>query len=531
MKRLLLLIPASLASLLVWTLAQPAPPPMASLFPSGALLYLEAKDFNALLADWNSSPEKKDWLASANYDEFAHSQLFLKLSDAQTQFATAAGIPPDDALLSSVAGANSAVAMYDIGKLEFLYVTRLASARAVNTALWKLRGSYQTRHAGSADYFIKEDKASHRVAAFALTGDTLLLATREDLLAGALRILAGESLPSVASEPWFRDATQAASAGPNDLRLVYNMASLARTFQFRSHWIQSNVPDLRQFSAGLADLERTRGELRERRVLLRAAPVASMEGDEALTGRLLAAIPNDSGLYRAWLHPSTDQAAQQIADKLFPNATASGPRSTNAPMVLETQNAGSDADLETRIDEKPFSDAQDPVQPLRERLSAMKLDAMLEVSSTKLDANQVYVQPHAVIVLLASTPWDANAIRAALGTAADGLGKIAVASDGKWLALGDIAELTNTVFALRNRTAVAGAAYAAGWHHARELPNFERMTRLIDFPQAQPGAGPPYFSANLASLGLTLKRIDTASVVVHDSGAMLRESLVYKITP
>jgi hypothetical protein len=191
---------------------------------------------------------------------------------------------------------------------------------------------------------------------------------------------------------------------------------------------------------------------------------------------------------------------------------------------------------------------------LRDVLVAAHLDAMLDVSSTWLDADQVFVQPHSAIALLANTAWNADAIRAALGTAAEavwsnsatatwragavreleGLGKLAMASEGKWLVIGDSAEMVNAVFARRNRTALAGAAYAAGWRHARELPNFERMTKLIDFPQMpdpQAGGEPPFFSGNLASLGRTVKRIDAAAIVVHDAGTMLRESLVYKLNP
>ncbi len=91
------------AGLGYWAIAQPAPAPLATLIPSGALLFLEAKDFGTLLADWNGSAEKRVWLASANYQAFSRSSLFIKLERAQTEFATAAGVPPDYALLGSVA--------------------------------------------------------------------------------------------------------------------------------------------------------------------------------------------------------------------------------------------------------------------------------------------------------------------------------------------------------------------------------------------------------------------------------------------
>jgi hypothetical protein len=555
-RRLLMSVAAAAVAAIFWAVAQPAPAPMASLFPSGAVVYLEAKDFGALLNDWNASAEKTDWLGSANYDAFSHSQLYLKLADAQTQFAAAAGVPPDYALLGSVAGSNSALAMYDIGKLEFLYMTKAPSARVTGTALWKLRGSYQTRHAGRADYFIKEDVASHRTAAFAYAGDTLLLATKESLIAGALQLMARESVPSMAAEPWFASSIQAAGAGQSELRLVYNMASLAKTYQFRSHWIQGNVGELRQFSSGLTDLDRARGEVRERRVLLRASATESMESTESAAGQALAAVPDDAGLYRVWLRPTGAFAEAVVEQKLFPVATSAAPKGKFAPVVNNTADAGSEVDLESRIDEAPLTQARDEMKALRAAFIAAKIDAMLDVQQTKVDADQVYVRPHFAVALLAAS-WDGNAIRAALGSAAaglwaqgsaptwrtgangvmelDGLGKVAMAAQGRWLVIGDSAEMVNAVFSRRARPAVAGAAYAAGWKHARELPNFERLTTLIDFPQLpteeQAGAEPPFFSGNIASLGGVLKRVDTASIIVHDAGALLKEAVVYKMNP
>ena len=51
-------------------------PRLSRLFPSGSLLYLQASDFQALLADWNKSPQKLGWVAGSNYEVFSRSRLF-----------------------------------------------------------------------------------------------------------------------------------------------------------------------------------------------------------------------------------------------------------------------------------------------------------------------------------------------------------------------------------------------------------------------------------------------------------------------
>ena len=49
---------------------------------------------------------------------------------------------------------------------------------------------------------------------------------------------------------------------------------------------------LREFTAGLADLERVSGEMRERRILLRASATADLTNTEAPAGQLLAMAPS-----------------------------------------------------------------------------------------------------------------------------------------------------------------------------------------------------------------------------------------------
>jgi hypothetical protein len=151
--------------------ASPAEPAFPRYVPSGALLYLQAKDFSALLADWNKSAEKQIWLKSSNYEVFSRSRLFLRLVDASKEFSSAAGLPADTNLLRQVAGTRSALAIFDIGRLQFLYITRLPSANSTQTALWQTRSKFETRNAGGVDFFYRRDAESGREVAFAVTGD------------------------------------------------------------------------------------------------------------------------------------------------------------------------------------------------------------------------------------------------------------------------------------------------------------------------------------------------------------------------
>ncbi len=499
--RRLLYLPAAL--LAYWALAQNAPAPMPAIFPAGAMLYLESKDFGALMRDWDASAEKAAWLGSANYEAFSRSRLFLRLGEAQKEFAAAAGVPADYAMLSAVAGGNSALAMYRIGELEFLYATRLASARALDTALWKARGSYQTRRAGGVDYFVKEDAASHRVAAFAYAGDVLLLATKEELIAGALELMARTSRPALASEKWFQDA--AAAAGPaGELRLVYNVEKLSASPHFRSYWIQRNVSDLSEFSSGATDLDRARGEFRERRLLIRANGTAAVM-DESAVARLVAMVPDDAGFYRARMNPGED-ANRAIEEKFF---STKGP---DAPAAV----ASSGDDLETRIDTPPLA---------REKGSFKltgRVEAMLEVSKSAIDPDQVFVGTRSAVVLMGD------------GLAIDVGDPLVVVSRGRFLIVGDSRELVDAIVRKIGAAPAAGAVYAAAWRHTRELGNFERMMKLIDAPQIPAGADerePMFFSENLLSLGRVLRRVQSAEIAVHDAGSMLRETVVYRLAP
>lgn len=546
MKKLLLF---GVAALGAWLAAQNAvgTKPLAGIVPAGAVLYLEAKNFNGLLGDWNAGREKAAWLQSANYQVFSRSMLFLRLKGVYDEYATAVGLPPDMNLLSSVAGGESALAIYSVNKLEFLYVTRLASAKAMQSVVWQARQKFTERSVAGVTYYVKS--ASDRTAAFAISGDTLLLATREDALTGALALIGGGSSPAVSSEPWFTQAVQSTGAA-GELRMVMNMEKLVRTPSFRSYWVQQNITELSQFFAGIDDLQRTAAEMRENRVLLRQEPAAAVNAD-ALRD-LVKMIPATASVYRAWAQPSLSEALQRTTAVLQPGPSTVAETKTAPNVSIDSGLAGDENDLESRLEDAPFqkTDGLFQSQPLERMLAANSPSAMLVVGTSRMQADRVFVDADSVVVLQGTAPWNANAVRSAVWKAVestyapsgapvawrdrqgvselDGLARIAIAVKGNVLLIGNRVEAVAAV--LGASATIAPAGYVAGYRMSPEIGNYQRMMRLIEFPSmGDANAEPAFFSANLGSLADTLRRVQSVSLSAQDDGKAVKQTVSYRI--
>jgi hypothetical protein len=558
------LLPALFCAGIVWAAYQAAAPsvtPLSKYVPAGPLLYLEVKDFSALLADWNSSPQKKRWVEGSNYQVFSRSRLFLRLDGASDQFAAAAGLPPDLSFLSQVAGTRSAVALYDIGKLQFLYITYLPSAKSLQTTLWQARAKFEPRSAGGVNFYLRRDPESQKEVAFAVSGDYLLLATREDLLAGALQLMTGSQNRTVESEPWW--ARSVASAGAlGDLRMVLNLEKIVPSPYFRTYWVQQNITDLTQYFAAVSDLFRSDQQYREERVLIRKAPpaaVSSADGLEAAAD-LVRLAPDSAGVYEAKANPSADSCLELIETKLLAPHLGPAPPSQIAPQVqLTSGETGGGSDLETRIDQPAV---QRPVTPqnttaLKELLDKTQLLASLQVQSTERQKAGVFVRIHSAVVLTASSDWNEASIQSALAefvrpglTASqlgvtwqqksgyqefDGLWPLVASVRGKYLLVSDDPNLIAAMLSNFNRKSDGTpVVFVAALNHSRERANFAHLSDVVDRPNlAQSNVSgmdrqPQFFSENVASLSSMLAGVSTERITVRIEGDRILQTVTYE---
>lgn len=543
-----------------WTLyqAQATPVrPLDQLMPEGALLYIEAKDFSSLLKDWTASPEKAQWLKSDDYRVFSNSRLFLRLGKASDEFAAAAGVPPSMQFLNDAAGSESALAIYNIGNLEFLYVTHLASGNFLQSALWQSRNRFQPRSSAGKQFFTRKDEQSGRVVAFAVVDDYLVLGTREDLVAGVLELLAGSKARPLRQEGWYTQAVAAAPAGRGDLRMVMNMEKIAVTPHFRTYWVQQNITEMQSYAAAVTDLYREGAVYREERTIL---PRKAVEDENALlqaqqaVSNLLAFVPKDLDFYRA-APVATKEALAGVEQKILAPRLGATAGEKLAPQVQVTGGqAGSGSDLETRIDIEPVSRPlnESATSALENQFASANPRAMLVAHASRKNKDGVLLNIASVVAIASAGEWNMPEVQKGVQDAVapgltaarlgaqwrevktaggyyelDGLAPVMLARRGKVLFFANDALLLSSVLQANNTAPSAPVSYAAAFNHARERQDFYDLTSLIDHGTAAAQQEPQFFSQNIASFSRAFARVGSEEIVIRQSKDKILQTVTY----
>ncbi|HEX8927176.1 MAG TPA: hypothetical protein VF786_15355, partial [Terriglobales bacterium] len=486
-------------------------------------------------------------------------RLLLRLQQAQGEFTTAAGIPPNLPFLQEIAGDRSALAVYDIGKLELLYISHLESSRAIQSALWQKRSQFEPRESAGKQFFVRTDSQSGRVVAFAVDGDMLILGTREDLVAGALSLLAGNKMAPGTEEAWYANAVKASTA-PGELRMVLHLSEIAKTPQFRTYWIQRNVTEMRQYESAVSDLRLSSATYREERVLLPKAALdcSASTNDAVAVSNLIGFAPDSIGFYRANSAPSVEDALAALETKVLTPRLGPTPPSKLAPSAALTSGTVTKVGLDARIDVPPSNDlaAGASDDALRKLLTAANPRAILELHRSASTPDGVFVRLYSTLVLTSNTDWNADAVKSAirnvvnpavttggLGTEwktvqtgtqqyfeLDGLYPVAIAVRGKYVFVSNDPE---TLAATLSRVSSSGNSepllYAARFDHARERHSFAQLTSVVDKPSRTNAPGEPqFFSQNINSLSEMFSRVQSESLTSKCKAGNVQQTVVYE---
>lgn len=523
----------------VWLRAQQMDSrPLAQVVPSGAILYLEARDFHSLLEEWNQSGEKARWVTGENYQAMKNSRLIQRVGEARSEFVSVAGVPIGMNLLNQMAGSRSALAFYDVSyDLSFVYLTQIPQSRLEASELWHGRSKYQTREVDGVPFYVKSGSGSEgskaRTVAFASYQGWMVLAADESLMARTLKLLAGREASALSGDAWYREANAAEQPGEGDLRLAYNAPALIATPQFRTYWVQHNASTLKQFSSGLSVLRERPYGFEERRVLVRKSPANTVDASDLAAAVQFA--PGTSSLYRAWAGPGEEQMREVVQQVLFGEHLSHQDFNAPAPVVsTEAGEVGSESDLEIRIDEPPMiHEHTESVQPVLDALRTMQPSALLHVQATTVLQDRVFVYPSSGLVLICKRP-DEALLRSAVSKlnsrlVSDDLDPLTISVDGNAVILSRL-QLKREAAAT---SVPSGTTSVAVYNHAFEWRHYNRLFALIGLggSGAQGQFTPSFFSSDLESLGNALPRLRSASILSADDGAKIEETVSYSMAP
>jgi len=242
---------------------------LASVMPRGAMLYLQASDLSALMKTWLASPVRSRFYDSASFAAFQKSRVYLKLQDRKKDIETAIGVGLDENRLAELSGKTSAISIYDIGKIEMVFVTEVPRARAVASALFKQAPQFQERSADGTSYYVRDVTTDggrlNQQFCFAYVDGKLIVTTTEGLVIRAIANIKGASGESLSSDI-VALAETARGFAAHEATMWLDQARLNRNRYFDNYWIHRNADgELADIQAALIDLRFTREGMIENR--------------------------------------------------------------------------------------------------------------------------------------------------------------------------------------------------------------------------------------------------------------------------
>lgn len=294
--------------------------PLAADVPRGALLYVQFSDLPALVKRWDESKLKERYLASTNFQQFQSRHLALKLIERWEEFNSALGFPLDALTLSAATENSAALAVYDVGRLEMVFVAPIGEERLAATKFFVSADQFEeTELPDGTVYYSRAVEADRgrreQKFCFASAHGRLVLATSEPLLLRTLANINGNrTRDRLSDDPSFKNLT--AGAAPHFLTVWMDQAKLNDDWYFKQYWIMRNAGELKNIRACLLDLELQEGRWVEHREFLLAGQKetegAAVPAEAAR--RILKFVPGDAPYFKLRALDESQPAASLVRD-------------------------------------------------------------------------------------------------------------------------------------------------------------------------------------------------------------------------
>jgi hypothetical protein len=270
---------------------------LADDLPRGPMVYAQFKDLPALVKQWNDSALKEQYLGSTNFQQLEKSHLWLKLSERWGEFNDALGFMLDAETLTGAAENKAAIAVYDIGRLDLVFIAPLSEEKLAATKFIESQSGFEERELPDGTSYHSMDVEADRgrqkqQLAFANLRGRFVLATSERLLLRTLANINGKAQKDrLSDDPAFKSLSE--KVQPHFVSVWVDQSKLNDDYYFKHYWLMRNSGQLKNIRACMFDLELQDGRWTERRDFLYAG--GKTPGRSAIPGpeakRLAAMIP------------------------------------------------------------------------------------------------------------------------------------------------------------------------------------------------------------------------------------------------
>ena len=297
--------------------------PLAADVPRGALVYVQFRDLPALVKRWDESQLKERYLASTNFQQFQSRHLALKLIERWEEFNSAVGFTLDALTVSAATENTAALAVYDVGRLEMVFVAPVTEEKLAATKFFAGADQFEeTELPDGTSYYSRAVEADRgrreQKFCFASARGRLILATSEPLLLRTLANINGKSKRDrLSDDPSFRNLT--AGGASHFLTVWMDQTKLNDDWYFKKYWVMRNVAELKNIRACLLDLELQQGRWVEHRDFLLAdeAETKASSVPMDVARRVLKFIPADAPYFKLRALDETEPAAASFVRDTF----------------------------------------------------------------------------------------------------------------------------------------------------------------------------------------------------------------------
>lgn len=270
--------------------------------PRDAVVYVEFTDLPAFLELWEKSELKQKYLASENFNSLKQRRLGLKLASRWQEFNEAVGFPLDLETVGAFAEKRAAIGIYDIGKLEFVFIAPASNEIFTATKFFQNKEQFEEKLLeNGTSIFSANVAADHgrqpQKLLFANVKGRFVLATSEKLLLQTVNNINGKTTKNaLTDEPSFKDLAE--NSKPNLFSVWVNQTTLNQDYYFKHYWLMPNTNKLKTIRAGIFDVFLETNKIVERRRFLLEKETNTTKLNPAETQKMLSLVPADVSFYR-----------------------------------------------------------------------------------------------------------------------------------------------------------------------------------------------------------------------------------------